>query len=73
MVLESRTIHGSITFWAPRYPADTEFPGEGRRSTAPGRQKQAEAGRATRFLLEKMSARDDPMAYATDIRLDSRR
>lgn len=31
---------------------------------------QAEAGRATRFLLENMSARDDPVAYATDIRLD---
>lgn len=54
-------------------PRDTEFPSEGRRSTAPGRQKQAEAGRATRFLLENMSARDDPMACATDIRLDSRR
>lgn len=73
MVLESRTIHSSITSWAPHYPADTEFPSEGRRSTAPGRQKQAEAGRATRFPLENMSARDDPMAYATDIQLDSRR
>lgn len=73
MVLESRTIHSSITSWAPHYPADTEFPSEGRRSTAPGRQKQAEADRATRFLLENMSARDDPVAYATDIRLDSRR
>lgn len=49
IVLESRTIHSSITSWAPHYPADTEFPSEGRRSTAPGRQKQAKAGRATRF------------------------